>query len=350
MNPANMPQEPPAGYAESPGRDDLAARFARDGFVGPISLGLPRALLDRVVTRLDAMLTQHQVHPLYGRFSVRDWHLLDDELLTILTHPHIVDSLKPLLGPDLLLWRSKVFVKRPGESPLGWHQEWGAFNGEEIGNDRPGLEPSAAAQASAAPWNLTVWVAFDDIDASLGPIRFAAGSQVRRFPIDMQPIVDSEFWHDPFLDTASARDIVERARANAIVLDIRTDHIFSDTDADVLSIDEAKARLMVGLSGQVGAVTLDFDTARFPIIEMPMPAGSCVIFSERTMHGSGPNTSSRRRLAVNARYTRADTLVYPMRLRGETIDGSNLDIRAHRCVLVAGRPLHPDNLLIPQRD
>lgn len=350
MSPASMLQEPDKGDVQTTGSDDLAARFARDGFVGPISLGLSRSLLDRVATRLDAMLTHHQVHPLYGRFSVRDWHLLDDELLSILTHPHIVDSLKPLLGPDLLLWRSKVFVKRPGESALGWHQEWGAFNGEEIGNDRPGLEPSTEARASFAPWNLTVWVSFDDIDASMGPIRFAAGSQVRRFPIEMQPIADSEFWHDPFLDTASARDIVERARANAIVLDIRTDHIFREADAYTLTIDEAKARLLAGLSGQVGAVTLDFEAARFPIIEMPMSAGSCVIFSERTMHGSGPNASPRRRLAVNARYTRADTLVYPMRLRGETIDGSNLDIRAHRCVLAAGRSLHPDNLLLPPRD
>jgi hypothetical protein len=39
-----------------------------------------------------------------------------------------------------------------------------------------------------------------------------------------------------------------------------------------------------------------------------------------------------------------------MRLRGETIDGSNLDIRAHRCVLAAGCSLKPDNLLIPPRD
>jgi hypothetical protein len=99
-----------------------------------------------------------------------------------------------------------------------------------------------------------------------------------------------------------------------------------------------------------GAVTLDFDAARFPIIELPMCAGCCLIFSERTMHGSGPNASQCRRLAVNARYTRADTLVYPMRLRGETIDGSNLDIRAHRCVLAARCSLHPDNLLIPPHD
>ena len=139
------------------------------------------------------------------------WHLLDDDLLTILTHPEIVESVAAILGPDLLLWRSKVFAKRPGEGELGWHQEWGAFNGEEIGNDRPSLEPSAAARLSNDPWNVTVWIALDDVADDMGPIRFARGTHRRRFPITMKPLLYSEFWHDPFLGIGSVGEIVTRA-------------------------------------------------------------------------------------------------------------------------------------------
>ncbi len=320
-------------------------QFEHQGFFGPIELELPREMLARVAARLDAMLTSRLVHPLYGRFSVRDWHLMDQELLQVLTHPRIVNAVAGILGPDLLLWRSKVFVKRPGEGALGWHQEWGAFNGEEIGNDRPGLQPSTAAMASCEPWNLTVWVALDDVKPDMGPIRFAAGTHRRRFPIEMQPIMSSEFWHDPFLDTATVTEIFARARDNSLVLDVRTDHIFEGIDAQSLTLEQAKHMLMIALRHEVGAVTLDFDPSQFPVIEMPMNAGGCVIFSERTMHGSGLNRSPKRRLAVNARYTRADTLVYPMRLRGDTVDGSNLDISRHRCVLASGRSLEQLNIV-----
>ncbi len=317
--------------------------FWRDGFVGPLGMSVPRDLIDRVATRLDGMLSSHAPHPLYGRFSVRDWHLMDEEVMTLLTHPRIVDAVASILGPDLLLWRSKIFLKRPGEAPLGWHQEWGAFNGEEIGNDRPSLLPSEEGKNGI--WNLTVWIALDDVTPEMGPLRFARGTHTHRFPIEMQPLVQSEFWHDPFLDTSSARDLIDRADDNSLVLDIRTDHIFKGVDRDRISLEQVKYMLMQGLQNQVGAVTLGFDASEHEVVDVPMDAGTFVVFSERTMHGSSANASPRRRLAINARYTRADTVVYPFRETGERIDGSNLDITQHECVLLSGRALTDRNVL-----
>lgn len=317
--------------------------FWRDGFVGPLALGVPRDLLDSVAARLDRMLDSHAEQPLYGRFSVRDWHLLDEDILALLSHPKIIEAVASVLGPDLLLWRSKIFLKRPGEASLGWHQEWGAFNGEEIGNDRPALHPSPEAKNSI--WNLTVWVALDDVTPDMGPVRFARGTHTHRFPIEMQPLVQSEFWHDPFLDTSSAQTLIERADANSLVLDIRTDHIFKNVDRERITLDEAKAMLINGLKNEVGAVTLDFDDTRQDVVDLPMDAGSFVMFSERTMHGSSENHTPRRRLAINARYTRADTVVYPFREHSENIDGSNLDISQHECILVSGKALTPRNVI-----
>jgi non-heme Fe2+,alpha-ketoglutarate-dependent halogenase len=62
------------------------------------------------------------------------------------------------------------------------------------------------------------------------------------------------------------------------------------------------------------------------------------------MHGPPANISSRRRLAINGRITRADTIVYPGRLRGNFIDGSNLDMRKHRAVLLSGQNQQKDNV------
>ena len=317
--------------------------FLRDGFVGPFELDVPRARFDRVAARIDEMLERGSPHPLYGRFSVRDWHLLDDELLSTLADGRIVDILSAILGPDLLLWRSKVFAKRPGEAELGWHQEWGAFNGEEIGNDRPALIP--AAGHGDGPWNLTVWIALDDVEADMGPIRFAQGSHARRFPITMKPLMYSEFWHDPFLGVCGVEEIVTRANTNALVLDIETSHIFQHVDTSRLSLAEAKKIVLDALQTEVGAVTLDFNPADYEIVDMPMPCGSFVVFSERVMHGSSGNRSSRRRLAVNGRYTRSDTVVYPFREHGDRIDGSNIDITRHECILVAGEPRTSRNVI-----
>jgi non-haem Fe2+, alpha-ketoglutarate-dependent halogenase len=325
----------------------LRDTFFRDGFVGPIPIDLPRRIFDGAAARLDKMLDESAPHPLYGRFSVRDWHLLDDDLLAILSHPQIVEAVASILGPDLLLWRSKVFAKKPGEGELGWHQEWGAFNGEEIGNDRPSLEPSAAARLSDDPWNITVWVALDDVADDMGPIRFARGTHRRRFPIAMKPLLQSEFWHDPFLGIGSVGEIVTLAAENSLVLDIDTSQIFAGVDTTRLTLDQAKKTVLDTLGTQVGAVTLDFDPDEHEVIDMPMSCGSFVVFSERVMHGSSANHSSGRRLAVNGRYTRADTVVYPFRARKERIDGSNLDITNHSCVLVSGRSLSESNIVLP---
>ena len=91
---------------------DQIQQFERDGFLGPFEPFADEAIIDRVKERLETMVNHHQDHPLYGRFSTRDWHLLDDDLLSIFRHPAIVNRLNSLAGDDLVLWRSKVFLKR----------------------------------------------------------------------------------------------------------------------------------------------------------------------------------------------------------------------------------------------
>ncbi|TFH90305.1 hypothetical protein ELS82_17790 [Vibrio ouci] len=68
-----------------------------------------------------------------------------------------------------------------------------------------------------------------------------------------------------------------------------------------------------------------------------MKRGEFVVFTERTMHSSLDNTSDRDRLAINLRVTSSDTLIYPRRLEGDVMDGSDLDITDHESLLIGGR-------------
>lgn len=120
----------------------------RDGFVGPFESLLSSSHLDRCRDLCERIVSERPRHPLYGRYSVRDWHLVHPEILELLTQAPLVDRLTHLLGPDLTLWRSKIFYKKPGEGELGWHQEVGLFAGDEIGNDKPALRPSHAPPTS----------------------------------------------------------------------------------------------------------------------------------------------------------------------------------------------------------
>lgn len=321
---------------------DVARSVATDGFAGPFPLPVARSEIADIAAELDDMLNTRQVHPIYERFSTRDWHLANPAIARLLMHPRIVQELDRILGESILLWRSKVFAKAPSEGPLGWHQEWGAFNGEEIGNDRPALFP---ARRSDDIWNLTVWIALDDVTPDMGPLRFARGSNRRRFPICMMPIEKSEFYVDPFASIASVAQLVTAARTNSLVLDIDTSDYFDDADITRLKLEDARDIVRGRLGSEQGAATLDFDENDHEIVSMTMPAGSFAVFSERVMHGSTANTSTRRRLAINARYTRGDTLIYPYRNSASPIDGSNLNISRHCSIPVKGTKFHKNNAL-----
>jgi non-heme Fe2+,alpha-ketoglutarate-dependent halogenase len=310
--------------------------FHRNGFIGPLPCFLNTIELDAIAEKTFAIVHRPGIHPLYGRFSVRDWHLLIPELRTLVAHPVVVGALRSLAGNNLNLWRSKIFHKRSRDNGTGWHQEWGAFNGEEIGNDKPSLKPLKPGDSW---WNLTVWVALTDVGMDNAPMKFVRGSHTRRHPIDMAPMPESEFWHDPFIGCETVEDIVLRSTNYTLVLDIDTRHIFRGVDVGSLSLQQAKEHALRELSKMRAARTLGVDDTSPDIVVMPMTRGQFVIFSERTMHGSLPNNSDDERLAFNFRVTTTDTEVYPARHDGDYVDGSNLDIRRHRCVLLSGKDL-----------
>lgn len=57
--------------------------------------------------------------------------------------------------------------------------------------------------------------------------------------------------------------------------------------------------------------SLDFDPEQHETVEVPVKAGQFIIFTERCIHGSGPNTTDRHRLAFNLRVIPTNVAVYP---------------------------------------
>lgn len=341
--------------------------LADQGFLPPYGSVWQEVDLDRIRRKLLVhMSNRADKHPLYGRYSTRDWHLVYPEITRLVSHPSILGQLKTVMGDSLLLWRSVVFYKPPGAGPIGWHQEFGSYSGEDIGNNKVSLIPShlehvnesllsrylddslKLQKSEPAPdqsdfWNMTVWIALSDVDIGMGPIQFVRGSHKVRYPIRMEPITQADFWQDPFADISSKSQLVDACSNSSLVLDVDTTRFLDGISIDGCSFAELKNHIMAQLDEVLGSTTVSDEVQGDKIASFPMKKGSYLIFSERTMHGSLANISDKPRLAINFRITPSTTLVYPSRLRGDFVDGFNLNIAAHKCILLCGENKNPDN-------
>jgi non-heme Fe2+,alpha-ketoglutarate-dependent halogenase len=139
---------------------EQVADFERNGFAGPFTALRPEAMSERYPSVLQALL---QPSPVYGFPTPRDHHLGCRSLYELCSHPAIVERVASLLGPDLLLWRSTIFRKRPGAARVIWHQEHD-FRGHR---GTPALDP---------PSNITAWLAFTESHRENGCVRLFPAS------------------------------------------------------------------------------------------------------------------------------------------------------------------------------
>lgn len=312
-----------------------------NGFAGPF----PRCADPRTIAKLaeffGGVLENQAVHPLYGRYSLRDWHLVDEAVREVLTAPELVATVAETTGADsLILWRSKLFEKYPGDGPIDWHQEYGYFDGEEVGGHRPALYPFNPA----GQWDWTMWMALTDVSENDGVMEFVTGSQQSQYPKRMVQLTESGAYIDPRNRVKTKRDLLHRAANNSLILDIDTRRVFEGVDVDEYSLEELFDVLDKHCEKLLAVVTEPFELAPGATRTTPMRAGEYVIFTERCMHRSrGSLPDARMRLALNARYTIGDTWVYPQRYTGDTFDGSNLDIENHRCMKVFGDRFNAHN-------
>ncbi|MCH2184017.1 MAG: phytanoyl-CoA dioxygenase family protein [Mariniblastus sp.] len=88
-------------------------------------------------------------------------------------HPQVLDAVRAILGPELILFHSSVFVKQPlDEKRVEWHQDnpyWTAVRGTDV---------------------VTAWVALDDVDEENSCMKVIAGSHQGHNVMEMKKIKD----------------------------------------------------------------------------------------------------------------------------------------------------------------
>lgn len=114
----------------------------------------------------------------------------------LIRHPRLVDAVSQILGPDLMVWGSGLFIKEANTpSYVSWHQDltyWGLDDMQEV----------------------TAWVALSPASAASGCMRFVPGSHKER----IVPHVDS-FADDNLLSRGQELAVeVDESRAVDIVL------------------------------------------------------------------------------------------------------------------------------------
>ena len=165
--------------------------------------------------------------------DIREWHETSTYLYEICMNPKILDLVEGILGPNFFLWASNFFIKEPfSKTRVGWHQD-------------------AYYWPMKPHHSVTVWLAFDDVDAENGAMKIVPGSH-----------------------TAG---LLKHQRSN-------------ETDS-VLTLE-------------LESGTFREDTA----VQFCLKAGEISLHDDRAVHGSPANPSARRRAGLTIRYSGTDVV------------------------------------------
>ena len=152
--------------------DRFSCDFERDGYYFPLD-----ALDDQEVgvyrERLQEILDSDHASRLGNRGQINNLHVFSPHVNEIIRTPAILDAVEQIVGPDILVWSTGIFVK-PAHSAsfVSWHQDltyWG------LSSDR----------------QVSVWLAFSPVNEENGCMRFLPGSH-RHGQLPHEDIVDQE--------------------------------------------------------------------------------------------------------------------------------------------------------------
>lgn len=129
-------------------------QFHQQGYLGPFALCSPDEMTE-ILRRVDEQVLSGGT-PFNA--SVHQSRHLDRRVVwELCSHPAIVERMKSLYGPDLVLWRSCFFDKQPGGKEIPWHQDLNYWP----------IEPVV---------NITAWVALTEAVVSNSCVQLIPGS------------------------------------------------------------------------------------------------------------------------------------------------------------------------------
>ena len=130
------------------------AAYRDHGFLAPVP-ALGPELARSTLSKIEAHEARHGDFPSKGLKA----HLYLPWMNQVVRHPAILDAAESVLGPDILCWSSRFFIKAPGDGGfVSWHQDvtyWGIDVFENI---------------------LTAWIALSPATRENGVMKVIPGS------------------------------------------------------------------------------------------------------------------------------------------------------------------------------
>ena len=301
---------------------DVAA-YHRDGFTVP-SWSLPPERLRLAQEALDRLLDENkQVMPeqLVSAHLVGDGSGSNDgavrgqaQFLELASSPEIADLAAACLGTDdVILWACQIFCKPAGTGKsVPWHQD---------GQVR-----------ACVPHALTAAAAHSMLHASVGCTdrHMVSCDPSQYWPIEPLRAVTAWIALDRSDDECGALQYVPGTHAREPVL---VPHVQRNDAGAAISYVADPALLPPALLASARTLTLE--------------PGQVSLHDAMVLHGSGPNTSSRRRAGVAATFMPAECHFYRDRpTEGALKGGLTLDFSSRPLFVVKGRNRHPDNELV----
>ncbi len=106
----------------------------------------------------DDFLMEHRT----DQGAMYDLYFRHPEYQKITTHPNLIENLKAIMGPDILLYESALVYKPKGKkNEVPWHQDF--------------------MNRTDEPEKFIIWVALDDVTISNGALKFIPGSHKNGF-------------------------------------------------------------------------------------------------------------------------------------------------------------------------
>ncbi|MDD5198808.1 MAG: phytanoyl-CoA dioxygenase family protein [Terrimicrobiaceae bacterium] len=136
--------------------DDQKAFYATNGYL----VDLPPIYSQEEMAEMNAELPDllKLLKPGETTKDIREWHETSTYLYDICVNPRILDLVEGILGPNFFMWASSFFIKEPfSKAVVGWHQD-------------------AYYWPMKPQHSVTVWLAFDDVDAENGAMKIIPGS------------------------------------------------------------------------------------------------------------------------------------------------------------------------------
>ena len=134
--------------------DELEA-FRRDGFLRGGRVASPEEMKG-IADRVDAVLARPKYPDVHRHLDAR-------AVYDLCAHPAIVERVASILGPDVLVWHSRVFHKRDADPEIPWHQDGVYWT----------LDPLVS---------VSVWIAIERADRDNACVEVIPGSHLTRVP------------------------------------------------------------------------------------------------------------------------------------------------------------------------